>query len=233
MPEVKVYIGIPTAEHARFAVFYDYVNMLQKPTGTVGASFHTNAGAYNRNLIIDDALAMGCTHILFIDDDMAFPPNALVRLLKHNLDLVSGLYFNRTHPHPPLLFTSRINNGDGYRRRYLKHNETGLTKVDACGFGFFLAKTHVFKHLEEPYIRHGEIKQDKRNEDLGFCRRITEAGFDIYCDLDVVCGHIGIATFWPSYNKKDNKWYTAVDTGSNELVTIEQETGEVITPLTK
>lgn len=227
---MKVYIGVPTAEYGRHATFYDYLNFLEKPAGTIGASFHTNAGAHNRNLIIDDAIASDCSHILFIDDDMAFAPNSLIKLIRHDLDIVSGLYFNRVYPHPPVIFDAL---GAGFVRHWMQDGESGLIEIGACGFGFVLVKTSVFVRMEPPYVRHGELEVDKRNEDIGFCIRARAAGYRIYCDLDVVIGHMGVATFWPSY--VNGVWYTAVDTGSNELMTVKQQTSkiEIKTPLYK
>jgi len=222
---MKVYIGVPTAEFARHAIFYDYLDFLEKPPNTIVRKFHTNSAAYNRNLIIDDALANHCSHILFIDDDMAFAPNALTRLLAHDENVVGGLYFNKAYPHPPVLFDQDLN------RRYLDDDERGLLEVGACGFGFMLVNTDVFAKLDPPYVRHGELVQDKRNEDIGFCDRLTDVGFIIYCDLDVVVGHMGTATFWPSC--KDGKWYTTIDTGREEMVSVKQRTSNILTPLTK
>ena len=227
--DVKVYIGVPTAENARFAVFYDYLALLEKPTTTIGANFHTNSGAYNRNLIIDDAVANRCTHILFIDDDMAFPANSLMNLLKHDKDIVSGLFLQRNYPHIPAIF-DLVNQSLSFH--YLRHGESGLIEVAACGFGFTLIKTRVFQSIEKPYIRMGEVYKDKRGEDVGFCNRAREAGWKIYCDLDTIIGHIGVITYWP--NNINCKWFTSIDTGGSEVFNIPQKTGfkpEIKTPL--
>jgi len=227
--EPKVYIGVPTAEFARPAVFYDYLEFLQVPSNTMRRAFHTNSAAHNRNLIIDDALAHDCTHILFIDDDMAFAPNSLMKLLAHDKHVVSGLYFNKAYPHPPVIF----NLDDNFRlqRHLLQDGETGLIEVSACGFGFMLVNTNIFDFIKTPYVRHGELQEDKRNEDMSFCLRLGEEGISIFCDLSVVVGHIGMATFWPSY--KEGKWYTAIDTGREEMITTRQRTSDILTPLTK
>jgi len=227
----KVYVGVPTAEFSRPAIFYDYMRFLEKPENTTVASYHSNSAAFNRNLIIEDAISQYCTHILFIDDDMAFPPNALTRLLAHDLDAVSGLYYNKCYPHPPVIFDRDPNDFDSFQRHYLQNGEAGVIKVDACGFGFFLVNTKVFESLEPPYVRHGELQYDKRNEDMGFCLRLGETGYQIHCDLDVVIGHMGLATFWPSRNQ--GQWFTTIDTGRPETISCRQKTGDILTPLTK
>lgn len=43
------------------------------------------------------------THILFMDDDMAPKPNHLVKLLAHNVDIVSGLCVGRKYPFTPVV----------------------------------------------------------------------------------------------------------------------------------
>lgn len=214
---MKVFIGVPTSEFARFSIFYDYLALLNKPENTVSSGFHTNSGAWNRNLIIDEAIAAKCTHIFFVDDDMALAPDTLTRLLEHDKDIVSGLYLNRSYPHRPVIFDYDWN--DSYkvhRVHYLKENEKGLIEVEACGFGCVLIKIDVFNQLEKPYVRLGELRSDRRNEDTGFCHRVRKLGIKIFCDLDIVAGHIGVSTFWP--NRIDGKWYTAIDTNGNVII---------------
>lgn len=215
---MKVFIGIPTSEYARHAIFYDYLAILTKPTGTIGAGYHTNSAPWNRNLIIREALHQECSHIFFIDDDMALEPNTLIRLLEHDVDVISGLYLNRVHPHSPIIFD--YNPIKRYSTHHLRDGEKGLIEIEACGFGCLLVKTHVFALLEEPYVRAGQIYPDKRSEDVDFCLRLRATDIKIHCDLDIVAGHIGTATFWP--NMIDGKWHTAIDSGGRELSNISQ-----------
>jgi len=213
----KVFIGVPTSDGVRCPVFYDYMQNMDKPEGTIGKSFHTNSGAFNRNLIINEALGTECSHILFVDDDMGFPNHALTQLLAADKDIVSGLFLKRTYPHPPVIF----NFEDGkYVRRLLRDNEKGLLEVDATGFGFTLVRTRVFNLLERPYIRLGEFRPDRRSEDIGFCKRARAAGFRIYCDLDLPIGHIGLATYWP--HNIGGVWHTAIDTDGDEVINVVQ-----------
>ncbi|GAG60555.1 unnamed protein product, partial [marine sediment metagenome] len=64
-------------------------------------------------------------------------------------------------------------------------------KATLSGFGITLVKVDVFDKLEWPYwdnIRSpGAIE---RGEDLYFCRKAIDAGFDIWCDPKVKCNHI-------------------------------------------
>ena len=220
---MKLLIGIATAESARMAAFYDYLHFLRKPEGTLRISFHTNSGARNRNLIIDDALANNCSHILFLDDDMAFGPDALMRLIRHDKDIISGLYLNRNHPHSPVIFDYASLEEGMCSRRPLREGESGLIEVEAAGFGFLLVKTDIFKFMEPPYVRTGEFHKDRRSEDISFCCRARKIGIRIYCDLDCRIGHIGQMIVWPSTDDK-GVWQTGIDTHNSKIWnTTEQE----------
>ena len=65
---------------------------------------HDRSPAHGRNLIVEAAKEFNCTHILFVDDDMAYKPESLEQLLSHDLDIVTGLYLSRAFPHQPLIF---------------------------------------------------------------------------------------------------------------------------------
>lgn len=196
-------IGVPTAEYARRADFYDYFNMLQKPNLTPVVFAHGQSPARGRNLIIRQALELNCSHILFLDDDVAFKPDMLMKLLSHDVDIVTGLYLMRNYPHKPIIFS--VADADGRCiNHYPKDSESGLIEVVACGLGACLIKSEIFRKLEEPWIRLGELELDHWCDDIGFFRRVRMAGFKIHCDLDVTVGHMASATIWPE--RVDGQW---------------------------
>lgn len=205
VPEVKVLIGLSTAEHIRKADFLPHFLNIHKPDGTLLITVHGQSPAKSRNMIIDQAIENQCTHILFLDDDMIPSGDVLDKLLVHDKDIVTGLYLLRTFPHYPAFFDEAYDNG---RCKYffLNGDASGLTKGVNCGLGCVLIKTEVFKHLEKPYVRLGEIEQDGWCDDVGFFNRCRNAGFEIYCDLDVSVGHMTTITMFPE--KHGGVWYT-------------------------
>lgn len=46
----------------------------------------------------------GNYNLAFLDSDMRVPPDAYLKLMETNLDLVAGLYFQRFHPYLPVCF---------------------------------------------------------------------------------------------------------------------------------
>lgn len=212
----KVMVAVPTGELGRHTAFWDYFNLLIKPDGTVCTAAHGQSPAKGRNSMIEAALEHDCTHILFIDDDMIFPPDGLMRLLAHDLDIVSGYYLMRQFPHQGLIFDYKDDDGKNHWYE-VKDDESGLKEVVSTGLGFCLFKLHVFETLEKPYVRLGEIEADGWCDDIGLFNRIREKGFKIHVDLDIQCGHIGTMTVRPI--KKDGIWQVEIGTFTTETVT--------------
>lgn len=216
---LKVLIGVPTQEYARRADFYDYFNTLEKPFNTIVMFCHDRSPAHSRNLIIEQGLTHNCTHVLFIDDDMAFRPNALNQLLEHDVNIVSGLYLRRDYPHQPLIFDYADDEGKCLYS-YLDDDVSRLKEVVAAGLGFCLVRTEVFKVIDKPWIRLGELDSEQWCDDIGFFSRVRKAGFKSFCDMECRIGHIGTMIIWPNRNGKI--WFTGYDTGGKGMINTPQ-----------
>jgi hypothetical protein len=206
----KVFIGICTAEMARRADFYDYIIKLERPNSSAYGSVHGQAIARNRNIIAKQAVELGFSHVLFIDDDVIFQPHALYQLLHHDKDIITALQLKREYPHPPLVFDKEVENGM-LRHMNLKHGQTGLVDIVASGLGFCLINTKVFKSMEFPYFTMGQVVSDSIGEDVYFYRNAKQ--FKSYCDLDLPVGHISSVVVKPYQMAPDGKW--AIDYHSN------------------
>jgi hypothetical protein len=217
--EPRICIGVPTGEMARQAVFYDYLSDLITPENTRKSMCHGHSPARGRNLIIADALKNDCTHILFIDDDVAFRPQALMQLLAHNVDMVTGLYTMRTWPHQPIIFDRAFENG-AVMHSFLNDGRSGLQKIVASGLGFCLINTKVFRGMEPPWITLGELEKDHWCDDIAFFRRANMAGFELYCDLECPIGHMATVILWP--HRINGVWHTALDTSGRNVYSIPQ-----------
>lgn len=202
---MKILVSLVTGEHIRKADFLPSFIGLVRPEGSVTSTVSGQSPASNRNKIIEQALENDCTHIFFIDDDMILLPDTLLKLVEHKKDIVSALYLSRMFPHRPVFFDKAYDNG--YCKYFhLTEGAIGLVKGVNCGLGAVLISIEVFKKLEPPYIRLGEIEKDGWCDDIGFFNRCREAGYDVYCDLDAPVGHLGSMAIWPEMH--DGKWMT-------------------------
>lgn len=226
----KVLIGLTTASQIRHAEMMPYFLSLAQAENCVLSTVHGHSPAKGRNIIIDQALANGCTHIFFLDDDMTPAPDTVSRLLKHDKDVVTGLYLMRSYPHFPVAFDRVFDNGFN-KHLYLDPKVEGLIEITNCGLGCVLIKTDVFKKLEKPYVRLGEVVKDGWSDDIGFFNRIKQAGFKIYCDTDTVVGHITNLVIEPI--KMEGQWFTQYKHNSgnvniSQVVLSNEETNEQI-----
>ncbi len=216
----KVLIAIPTQEFARRADFYDYFNAMEKPEGTICTFSHGQSPARNRNIMIDLAFKHNCTHIMFIDDDMAFKPTLIPQLLAHDKDIVSGLYLMRNYPHFPVMFDEAYEGGK-CRFSFLRNGRKGLAKSVNCGLGAVLIKMEVFQAMEKPWITLGELEKDHWCDDIAFFNRCRALGFDVWVDLDCPVGHIMSAIIWPDRDEKGD-WFTVYNTSSEQTFKVAQ-----------
>lgn len=204
--ENKILIGLSSGEYLRKADFLPSFIGIERPEGTFTITVHGQSPARSRNIIIEKALEHKCTHILFVDDDMIVPPDTLKKLLSHRKDIVTGLYLLRSFPHYPALFDEAYSNGK-CKFTFLSSQESKLVPAVNCGLGCVLIRTEVFKFLEKPWVRLGELDQDEWCDDIGFFNRCRKAGFEIFCDLNAPIGHTTTVTIWPE--RFEGNWYTS------------------------
>ena len=98
----KVFIGTPcyggmlTADYFKSCmqlVALASVNKIELQFGTIGnESLITRA----RNTLVQLFMDGDYTHLLFIDSDLAFNPNAVIRMLEYDKEVVTGIYPRKT-----------------------------------------------------------------------------------------------------------------------------------------
>jgi hypothetical protein len=149
-----------------------------------------------RNLIAD-WVVKGFDYLFSVDSDIAFAPDTLQKLLAHDKDLVSGLYIQRK-PGQHILELYEPNEQGGVSNiPYDKIKGRGLVKIAGCGFGCVLVKTQVLRTIGYPQFKYHSAIDHKNtiSEDVYFCRRAKETGFELWADTSILCRHIGSTVF--------------------------------------
>jgi|TARA_B100001964_G_C14254754_1_gene611773 hypothetical protein len=142
---------------------------------------------YNRNIITRDALKLYNPDYLFwIDGDMVIEPDTILRLLEHDKDVVSGLYFKKEN-YEPVVFNKKGKDYEPAMRWY----PGKPFKVDAIGMGCCLIKSKVLRDIKSPWFVY-DVKNNK-GEDIYFCEKIKRAKYDIWVDPDVLPTHLGMS----------------------------------------
>ncbi len=157
-----------------------------------------------RNRLNKAFLATDCTHMLCVDSDLAWPPKAIEAMLEYDLDFVGGCYPARGEK----IFLFRPvyqENGS------IETNGKNLLKMNYIPAGFMLIKRCVIEKLHEvfshEYFKPKVKDQEKEDgycifntelrdgefwgEDFVFCRKVREAGFEIWVDPYIEFDHSG------------------------------------------
>jgi SAM-dependent methyltransferase len=157
---------------------------------------HLKSSSLNKQLW--DAKTMEADKILFMDVDMKFPIHTLPQLLSDDLPIVGGLYHIKGHPYSPVAgWTTpedRNVNADGkiWKDYYCPLPEDELVEVDWTGMGCLLVDMECFDKIKYPCF-YDEWDHDagarKKGHDVILCHALKEAGYKIYVDTRVNCGH--------------------------------------------
>lgn len=165
-------------------------------------SFARSLIILSRNEILQAFLNSDCTHILCIDSDLGWPPEAVLNLLNKNRDFIGGTYPSRNDG----LFRFRpLTLSDGS----IVH-EDGLLEMAAMPAGFMLIKRHVIEKMiaDTPQYAYqiknkskppghclfntGVIDGEFWGEDYFFCRLARQSGFRLWLDPTINFNHDGI-----------------------------------------
>lgn len=148
------------------------------------------------NCVIDDFMKTDATHLWMIDADVEVPPDALETLLRHDVDLASGVYPFHNFDHCRAMMFGRMgDNPCGFfiprDWDYMKNQVFGDEFPVSGGTGCLLVKRRVFKRY---HPRLKALRFDKKGgacgADVYFWKRVQDAGFTARVDANVVCGHL-------------------------------------------
>ena len=172
--------------------FAQSLAMLRKVEQTAVA-FQIGSLIYNsRNNLSTMAIERGVDYILWLDSDMTFPPNTLIKLLedRDKGDIITGVYYRRVKPYHPVLFDKLEIKDDVCEWSDQLEIKDELFEVGGCGFGCVLTPTHVLVDVLSKY-GNAFAPIGGVGEDLSFCWRARECGYKIVCDPSIQCGHVG------------------------------------------
>lgn len=193
----KILICVPSMDMVA-AGFAQSLAMLQKGGNETAIMFQVGSLIYEaRNKLAKQAIKMGADWTMWFDSDMIFQPDTMLKLLEHNAPIVSGAYFRRSPPYHLVAFDEC----DTKNRKWTDLKlPTETVKCGGVGFGCVLVKTDVLFDVAAKFQTWFE-PMNGFGEDLSFCWRARECGYDILLDPSITCGHIGHITVNESFYK--------------------------------
>lgn len=136
-----------------------------------------------RTWLVQRALEQKATHLLFVDTDMMFPPDAIKKLLSHKKEIVSVNYHKRKFPLETVVTQLPES----------QESETELYRAAVAGTGLMLIDLSIIEKLGLPWFSFGRGSKGELvlGEDAWFCHTARDAGYDIWIDPTIKTGHIG------------------------------------------
>ena len=155
--------------------------------------------ALARNVLVTQFLKSDCSHLMFIDDDVTFPPDGISKLIGHDVELVGGIY--------PL---KQDEGGFAVRARAML--PANLFECNSIATGFMCIKRSLIERIIEATperrfkeSRTGEYHHDLFTaervngvfwgEDYRFCQLAAEHGAKVWCDPSIDMTHIGTKAY--------------------------------------
>lgn len=163
-----------------------------------------------RNNLAARFLASGCDRLFFIDADIGFDAQQVLRMLSHDREVMGGLYRKKSADVVDFAVNFEIA-ADGSVRR---DPETGAIEVKHLATGFLCIKREVIERLiaAHPELRYRAPRRDASapefehgifdcfidpetleslSEDYAFSMRWRALGGELWCDPGIILEHYG------------------------------------------
>ena len=157
-----------------------------------------------RNRLIMSFLESDCTHMLCIDSDLGWPATAVKAMLEKDENFICGVYPTRRDN--LFLFRPCLNED----KSIVDNKAKSLLKMEYVSAGFMLLKRQMLEKMIEVHkdtyyepkdtsmkagycLFNTEVwNREFWGEDFIFCKRVHEAGFDIWVDPFIEFDHCGV-----------------------------------------
>ena len=221
----KLMIGLPAYDHkvgVKMAISLMKLSQMVLQHGIdieVNSLCGCSVVSRARNIIAHRFVKSDCDNLMFIDADMSFEPESVIRLLAWNQDkaIVAGAYEARKEGKVYIVSLDSGNGVNGPKGK-VTMDEAGLVRAYRVATGFMMIQRRVFEVLKEahPEWEHKDTNTDERmysffdfkstpggyiGEDFNFCDRVREQGMDIWLDPTIKLGHMGIHEYQSDFGK--------------------------------
>ena len=197
-PKIAVFVPMVSALPYADNVFFNFLEIAQGGVPFFRLPYARTDVARNRGAqaLLDSEF----THILMLDSDHPHPIDIVQRLARRVIEdperlVVAALAFRRGEPYDPLVWVKK---DDGVYA-VVEWEENSLIDAYIVGTPAMLIHRSVFEQISKPwfYYDYTEINQPNFSwptEDVGFCKKVCEAGIHIYCDTSIVTPHMRSVT---------------------------------------
>lgn len=219
----SIVIGVPSRGNLSIDFIRGLIN-LQKPPRTQIRFSDTLGIQKARRELVEFALKWRADYLFFLDDDVIPPKDSLIKLLKHNEDIVAGWYPGKRFPIEPAVWVDSLLEEE--RAPSIPLVFDMLVPVEIMGLGSCLINVDVFREIEPPYFYYSmnkdelcplydELSEEQReeahmddrgtSEDFWWCRKVRDNGYEVLVDPNIGCIHEGDTKFNPKQYQRGGK----------------------------
>jgi hypothetical protein len=206
--DLKIIVGVPSHQHwaadfgVSLAIMMAYSSQvkLRIDARTQHILLNNVNGSIlpaMRQQIVDYALEQKATHLLFLDSDMVFPRDTLLRLLGWSQLVVAANCATKVIPSATTARVEPDKQPGGLP--VLSLGKEGLEKVWRVGTGIMLLDMRAFQKLKRPFftVNWDEKADSYTGEDWSLCQNFENVGIPIFIDhgLSSQIGHVGAFTY--------------------------------------
>ena len=225
--EKHIFLATPAHNNkvnTEFALSLIALNILLKENGVSISNHLCPSGSLlvaERNRIVEDFYRSEATHLLCVDSDLAFPPEAVLAMLKADKEFVAGVYPARLGDdnnsteyliRPKLTAESTvIQDGHLLGAEYIPAGFMLLSRTAIQKMRDKFPELYYQPKLEERKDQHAYLLFNTEvyegefwGEDYVFCRRAMQAGIDIWVDPYIQFNHNGKIGMLFDYMKENN-----------------------------
>ena len=164
-----------------------------------------------RNNLVSQFLKTDFTHLFFIDSDMGWDAESVVKLIAHDKDFICGAYQTKNDKTPKTYAIDPMMDGNEWKR------DGGLIRLRGAATGFMCIKRSVFEKMIPNYpdiaymnlsgemehaFFHCSIRKLRNmdhplwyGEDIDFSHKWIAMGGEIFCDPDMAFTHAGYKAY--------------------------------------
>lgn len=181
MRREKVALGLPYYRNFEGQTTLCLMEMIANSTQFLSVLPIRANGAYiesNRNAAVEYALNTGFDFdwFMWVDSDMIFPPDTLLRLIAHEKDIIGCNYRQRT---PPYNSVGAYADNDPMDVAFTP----GLHRMLHLPTGLLLTRFDIYRKMPRPWF-NAALSPAPR-DDVYFCNKAREMGYDIWCEHDL------------------------------------------------
>ena len=210
----KIFIALPAYDHKvsiKLAISLARLAQMVGEHGitiAIGSICGCSVVSKARNLLADEFLSTDCTDLLFIDADINFEPEDVLRLLawSSQYGITAGVPRTRKKNGNYIITLDEKDGGQ------LITDEMGCVKAKRVATAFMMVQRQVFETLRDahPEWRYHDTNSGKTltaffdflvtpegyvGEDYLFCDRAHAHGFEVWVDPTIKLGHMGVIEY--------------------------------------